>query len=386
MGPPGLQGAAGAGTAATTPFAELVFMFDGGGAVPAANSKQDITVNFACIITRATLVSDVAGSAVVDVWAAPFSTSTPPVVGNTITAAALPTLSSQTGYDDSTLTGWTKPVAAGTTLRANLNSAATLTKAVLTLTVIPYSYTVPRAVELSFVFDGNGSPPAVNSKQDVTLNFACLITRATLLSDISGSIVVDVWAKAFSTSSPPTVANTIAAAALPTLSSATGQDNTTLTGWTTLVPAGTTLRANVNSASTLTRAILTLTVIPYTLPRTIALVFVFDGGGAAPAANSIQDLTVNFACTIIRATLTSDVSGSCVIDVWAAAFSASTPPAVGNTITGSSLPTLSSAAGSDDQVLSGWKTSIAAGTTLRANINSALTLNRVVLTLTATVP
>ena len=46
----------------------------------------------------------------------------------------------------------------------------------------------------------------------------------------------------------------------PTISSATNSQDTTLTGWTTSISAGDTLRFNINSASTVTRLNLVLTV------------------------------------------------------------------------------------------------------------------------------
>jgi hypothetical protein len=76
----------------------------------------------------------VSGSAVIDVWA--LAGTTPPTVTNTIDASAKPTLSSQIAVQDTTLTGWTKSIAAGTSLRASLNSASTLTKVTLTLAVL----------------------------------------------------------------------------------------------------------------------------------------------------------------------------------------------------------------------------------------------------------
>lgn len=114
---------------------------------------------------------------------------------------------------------------------------------------------------LVFAFDGNGAAPPANSTVDLYVPFACTIIAATTLADVSGSCVLDIWVKAFSTSSPPAVGQTITAAALPTLSTATGANDTTLTGWTTSIPAGSMVRVNVNSASILTRIVLTLTVL-----------------------------------------------------------------------------------------------------------------------------
>jgi hypothetical protein len=126
--------------------------------------------------------------------------------------------------------------------------------------------------------------------------------------------------------------------------------------------------------------------IPFTSPRIIEFVFSFDGGGAAPAVNSIVDLSVNFACTLLSSTLLADISGSCVLDVWVKAFSTSSPPAVANTITASALPTLSGATGASDTTLTGWTRSIAAGSSIRVNVNSASTLTKATLTLAASIP
>lgn len=117
---------------------------------------------------------------------------------------------------------------------------------------------------------------------------------------------------------------------------------------------------------------------------TAALVFVFDGSGSTPSANSTADLYVPFACTINSATLQGDQTGSAVVDVWVAAFSTSSAPTVANTITASDLPTLSSAIGSSDSTLTGWTTTIAAGSWVRVNLNSASTLHRLTLTLAVT--
>ncbi len=92
---------------------------------------------------------------------------------------------------------------------------------------------------------------------------ACTITAATLLSAdsnvLTGSIVVDVWKRAYSTY-PPTVADTITAAAKPTISSAIKSQDTTLTGWTTSISAGDVLAFHVDSVTTLQVATLSLTV------------------------------------------------------------------------------------------------------------------------------
>jgi hypothetical protein len=115
-------------------------------------------------------------------------------------------------------------------------------------------------VTLEFVIDGGGSAITTGVKGDLILPpWAGVITGVQLLADQSGSIVVDLWKDDYA-HYPPTVADTITASAKPTLSSATKYTDSTLTGWTTAFSAGDTLRLNVDSASTLTRCLVALTV------------------------------------------------------------------------------------------------------------------------------
>jgi hypothetical protein len=76
----------------------------------------------------------VSGSLVVDIWKAAYPTV--PTVANTITASALPTLSAEQVYTDSTLTGWTTAVLKDDWFGFNINSAATITRATLALQVV----------------------------------------------------------------------------------------------------------------------------------------------------------------------------------------------------------------------------------------------------------
>lgn len=112
---------------------------------------------------------------------------------------------------------------------------------------------------IAFSRNNNGTVLPTGVAGDMHIPFACTITGATLLADQSGSIVVDLWKLGYS-SYPPTVSNTITASALPTLSSATKYQDTTLTGWTTAVSANDVIRVNINSVSSITRFLLTLKV------------------------------------------------------------------------------------------------------------------------------
>lgn len=116
-----------------------------------------------------------------------------------------------------------------------------------------------RLASIFYVIDGGGAAITTGVKGDLLIPFACTITAATLLADQTGSIVIDVWTDSYA-NFPPTVADTITASAKPTLSSAAKSQDTTLTGWTKTITAGQLLRFNVDSASTVTRVTLALSV------------------------------------------------------------------------------------------------------------------------------
>lgn len=100
--------------------------------------------------------------------------------------------------------------------------------------------------------DGGGSAITTGVKGYISIPFSGTITQWDIFADQSGSIVVDVWKDTYA-NFPPTVADTIAAAAKPTLSTAQKNQDATLTGWTTTVTAGDVIGFNVDSASTVTR-------------------------------------------------------------------------------------------------------------------------------------
>jgi hypothetical protein len=85
------------------------------------------------------------------------------------------------------------------------------------------------------------------------------ITAATLLADQSGSVVVDIWKDTYA-NFPPTVADTITAAAKPTLSGAIKSTDSTLTGWTTSITAGDILEFNIDSVATIQKLIVILDI------------------------------------------------------------------------------------------------------------------------------
>ena len=118
---------------------------------------------------------------------------------------------------------------------------------------------VTQFLSISYVIDGGGATIGIGIKGDITVPFGCAVSEWTLLADQSGSIVVDVWKDTYA-NYPPTVADTITGSALPTITTATKGQSSTLTGWTTTITAGDTLRFNVNSCTSITRVTLSLKV------------------------------------------------------------------------------------------------------------------------------
>lgn len=111
---------------------------------------------------------------------------------------------------------------------------------------------------ITFALNGpDGIPTGVYG--DIYVPFDCVIQSVTLLATSTGSAVVDIWKVPYA-SFPGTVANTICAAAIPTISSSNKYQDTTLTGWTTDIDDGDTIRFNVNSVSGITKLTINLKI------------------------------------------------------------------------------------------------------------------------------
>jgi hypothetical protein len=118
----------------------------------------------------------------------------------------------------------------------------------------------PGTIEtINFIIDGGGVAITTGEKGHLTVDFGFYILGAKLLADQVGSIVIDIWKDSYA-NFPPTVADTIVAAAKPTLAAANKSEDVTLTGWTREVKPGDVLAFNVDSAATLTRVTLALKV------------------------------------------------------------------------------------------------------------------------------
>lgn len=91
--------------------------------------------------------------------------------------------------------------------------------------------------------------------------YAMTITGWSLIADQVGSIVIDVWRRAFA-SFPPTIADTIAGSEKPTIVTARKGQNLALLTWAGDVDAGDVLAFSIDSATDVQVITLTLRAIP----------------------------------------------------------------------------------------------------------------------------
>lgn len=110
------------------------FVIDGGGSAITTGIKGDVEIPFDCTIEQVTMLADQTGSIVVDLWKDTYA-NFPPTDADTITASAVPTISSATKSQDGTLTGWTTALSAGDVLRYNVDSASTVERVTIALRV-----------------------------------------------------------------------------------------------------------------------------------------------------------------------------------------------------------------------------------------------------------
>ena len=113
--------------------------------------------------------------------------------------------------------------------------------------------------EITFIIDGGGAAITAGEKGHLEVPFNCAIERVTMQADQSGSIVVDIWKDTYA-AFPPTNADSITAAAPPTIAAAQKSQDLTLTGWTIAISAGDILAYNVDSCTTIERVTVSLKV------------------------------------------------------------------------------------------------------------------------------
>lgn len=114
------------------------------------------------------------------------------------------------------------------------------------------------AVEV--IIDGGSAVLSTGVKADVVVPFAGEITKAQLMADQDGDLVVDIW-KDVSGNFPPTNADTITGGMEPTLSGDDYYEDDVLYDWDTAIEVGDILRFNVDSCATITRVTIALTIL-----------------------------------------------------------------------------------------------------------------------------
>jgi hypothetical protein len=118
----------------------------------------------------------------------------------------------------------------------------------------PIAQMQTRAIAVGFG-DAAGDVISTGIKTFIEVPFAATVIGWTLLADVVGSMVIDVWKDSYA-NYPPTVADTIAGTEKPTLSAAQKNQDLTLTTWTTPLNLGDILGFKVDSCSGIHQATL----------------------------------------------------------------------------------------------------------------------------------
>jgi hypothetical protein len=119
------------------------------------------------------------------------------------------------------------------------------------------TYTSTRSLQIVLL---DVAPISTGIKLDFFFDYDCIIQRYTILADQSTTTTVDLWVDTFA-NYPPTDADSITAAAPIALSTADKAQDATLTGWTTAISRGDTLRINVDANDNALRLTIALEVL-----------------------------------------------------------------------------------------------------------------------------
>ncbi len=111
-----------------------------------------------------------------------------------------------------------------------------------------------------------------------------------------------------------------------------------------------------------------------------AIGFIIDGGGAVITVGEKGHVEIPYACTISRVTMLADQSGDIEVDIWKDTFG-NFPPTSGDSITSSTVATISGDVAHQDTTLTSWTTSVTAGDILAYNVDTVKTIQRVMVSL-----
>jgi hypothetical protein len=101
-----------------------------------------------------------------------------------------------------------------------------------------------------------------------------------------------------------------------------------------------------------------------------------DGGGTVISTGIVADVIIPYDMVITSWTIIADQVGSIVIDIWKDTY-ANYPGVVGDSITGSAKPTITSDIKNQSSTLTGWTTTVSAGDIARFNVDSVSTITRI---------
>jgi len=120
-----------------------------------------------------------------------------------------------------------------------------------------------KTLTLTFIIDGGGSAITTGQKGHLEIPFACTLSAWTLMADVAGAIVIDIWKDTYA-NFPPTDADAMPGAGKEPTIAATNQkaQDTDISDWTTVaITAGDILAFNVDSCTTITRVTLSLKAV-----------------------------------------------------------------------------------------------------------------------------
>jgi hypothetical protein len=107
------------------------------------------------------------------------------------------------------------------------------------------TFTLSGISTLNIPFDGGGAPIAVGTEVDVRIDFDCVILAASGFG-ANGAFVCDIWKDSFA-NYPPTDADSITSLTPPGYLFGTNRgEDSTLSGWSTTIAAGSVLRFHVD--------------------------------------------------------------------------------------------------------------------------------------------
>jgi hypothetical protein len=106
-----------------------------------------------------------------------------------------------------------------------------------------------------------------------------------------------------------------------------------------------------------------------------------DGGGSTITTGRRGAIEIPFTCTITAVRVFADQTGSIVLDIWKDTYT-NYPPTIGDSITASAKPTISSATKSEDTTLAGWTLNITAGDVLVVYVDSCTSITQATISLT----